>query len=77
MVYIRAEVLGPIVMAWGSFVPFQSTYYLNGHSFIEHQHEAANVDFRKDESALSQLETWRRCKLRRLLKDANKTKNRA
>src|SRR5215831_21084043 len=35
----------------GSFVPFQTTYYLNGHSFIEHQLKAANVDFRKHDNA--------------------------
>ena len=33
--YIRDEVLGPIVMRVATFFPFQATYYLNGHSFIE------------------------------------------
>jgi len=33
--YIRDEVLGPMVMRVGSFFPFQATYYLNGHSFME------------------------------------------
>jgi hypothetical protein len=32
--YIRDEVLGPIVMCVGSFFPFKTTYYLNGHSFV-------------------------------------------
>src|SRR5262252_3660806 len=49
--YVRDEVLGPIVILVGSFVPFQATYYLNGHSFIEHQLKAANVDFRKHDNA--------------------------
>jgi hypothetical protein len=49
--YIHDQVLGPIVMRVGSFVPFQTTYYLNGHSFIEHQLKAANVDFRKHDNA--------------------------
>src|SRR5262244_1526142 len=49
--YIHDQVLGPIVMRVGSFVPFQATYYLNGHSFIEHQLKAANVDFRKHDNA--------------------------
>jgi len=31
--YVRDEVLGPIVILVGSFLPFQATYYLNGHSF--------------------------------------------
>ena len=35
--YIRDEVLGPMVMRVGSFFPFQTTYYLNGHSFIEQE----------------------------------------
>jgi hypothetical protein len=33
--YIRDETLGPMVMRVASFLPFQTTYYLNGHSFIE------------------------------------------
>ena len=45
--YIRDEVLGPIVMCAGSFFPFKTTYYLNGHSFIEHQLNRANIGFRK------------------------------
>src|SRR6201984_3700492 len=32
--YIRDETLGPMVMRVASFFPFQTTYYLNGHSFI-------------------------------------------
>ena len=35
--YIRDEVLGPLVMRVASFFPFQTTYYLNGHSFIEQE----------------------------------------
>jgi hypothetical protein len=49
--YIRDEVLGPIVMCVGSFFPFKTTYYLNGHSFIEHQLNHANVGFRKNDNA--------------------------
>ena len=32
--YIRDEVLGPLIVSVGSFLPFQTTYYLNGHHFI-------------------------------------------
>ena len=32
--YIRDEVLGPMAMCVGSFLPFQTTYYINGHHFI-------------------------------------------
>ena len=35
--YIRDEVLGPMVLRAASFFPFQTTYYLNGHSFIEQE----------------------------------------
>jgi hypothetical protein len=36
--YIRDETLGPMVIRIASFLPFQATYYLNGHSFIESTH---------------------------------------
>ena len=35
--YIRDEVLGPMVLLVASFFPFQTAYYLNGHSFIEQE----------------------------------------
>jgi hypothetical protein len=35
--YLRDETLGPMVMRVASFFPFQTTYYLNGHSFIEQE----------------------------------------
>src|SRR5256886_8082101 len=49
--YIYDEVLGPIVMRVGSFLPFQATYYLNGHSFIEQELKKAQVAFRKNDNA--------------------------
>jgi hypothetical protein len=49
--YIRDEVLGPMVMRVGSFFPFQTTYYLNGHSFIEQELIRAQVGFRKNDNA--------------------------
>ena len=48
--YIYDEVLGPMVMRVGSFLPFQATYYLNGHSFIEQELKKAQVAFRKTAS---------------------------
>ena len=45
--YIRDEVLGPFVMRVATFFPFQTTYYLNGHSFIEQELNRAQVGFRK------------------------------
>jgi hypothetical protein len=44
--YIRDEVLGPMVMRVATFFPFQTTYYLNGHSFIEQELNRAKVGFR-------------------------------
>jgi len=49
--YIRDEVLGPIVMRVGSFFPFQTSYYLNGHSFIEQELKRAQIGFRKADNA--------------------------
>src|SRR6195256_3233553 len=49
--YIRDEVLGPIVMRVATFFPFQATYYLNGHSFIEQELNRAKSGFRKSDNA--------------------------
>jgi hypothetical protein len=49
--YIRDEVLGPIVMRVASFFPFQATYYLNGHSFIEQELNRRQIGFRKNDNA--------------------------
>src|ERR1700758_4139164 len=49
--YIRDEVLGPIVMRVASFFPFQTSYYLNGHSFIEQELKRAQISFRKTDNA--------------------------
>ncbi len=49
--YIRDEVLGPMSMCVGSFLPFSITYYLNGHHYIERQLLRQKVMFRKDDNA--------------------------
>jgi hypothetical protein len=49
--YIRDEVLGPMAMRVGSFFPFQATYYLNGHHFIEQQLKGKKIGFRKNDNA--------------------------
>ena len=49
--YIRDEVLGPMVMRVATFFPFQTTYYLNGHNFIEQELNRAQVGFRKNDNA--------------------------
>lgn len=49
--YIRDEVLGPMAMCVGSFLPFSITYYLNGHHFVERELLGQGVGFRKDDNA--------------------------
>ena len=49
--YIRDQVLGPIVLCVGSFLPFSITYYLNGHHFIEQQLRNAGIRLCKDDNA--------------------------
>jgi len=38
-------------MRVATFLPFQTTYYLNGHSFIEQELNRAKIGFRKDDNA--------------------------
>jgi hypothetical protein len=40
-----------MVMRVASFLPFQTTYYLNGHSFIEQELNRARIGFRKNDNA--------------------------
>src|SRR5882762_7830211 len=47
--YLRDETLGPMVMRVASFFPFQATYYLNGHSFIEQELNRDKIGFRKND----------------------------
>ena len=49
--YIRDETLGPMVMRVASFFPFQATYYLNGHNFIEKELNREKIGFRKNDNA--------------------------
>ena len=49
--YVRDEALGPMVVRVASFLPFQTTYYLNGHSFIEQELKRAEIGFRKHDNA--------------------------
>src|SRR6516225_4851549 len=48
---VRDHVLGPMIVRVASFVPFHTTYYLNGHSFIAQELTRAGVRFRKDDNA--------------------------
>lgn len=54
--YIRDEILGPLSLCIGSFLPFQITYYLNGHHYIQRQLWRKGVGFRKDDNAFLAVE---------------------
>ena len=43
--------LGPMVMRVASFFPFQATYCLNGHSFMEQELNRKQIGFRKNDNA--------------------------
>src|SRR2546428_2377529 len=60
--YIRDEVLGPFVMCVGSFLPFQTTYYLNGHHIIAASSCAAAFASAPTITPFSGRPIWRRCK---------------
>jgi hypothetical protein len=49
--YIRDEILGPMVLCVGSFLPFQTRYWINGHHFIEGELRRQGIRFRKDDNA--------------------------
>jgi len=49
--YIRDEVLGPMAMCVGTYLPFLTTYYVNGHHYIENELRRAGVAYRKDDNA--------------------------
>jgi hypothetical protein len=49
--YVRDQVLGPMVIRVASFFPFQVTYYLNGHSYLEQEMNRRKIGFRKNDNA--------------------------
>ncbi len=49
--YIHDEVVGPMIFLVGTFFPFQATYWINGHSFMEQELKRLNVSFRKADNA--------------------------
>jgi hypothetical protein len=49
--YIRDEVLGPIILCVGSFLPFQTRYWINGHSFIAVELQRQGIAFHKNDNA--------------------------
>ena len=53
--YIRDEILGPMVIRVATFLPFQTTYYLNGHSFMEGELKRNKITYRKDDNAFTSV----------------------
>ena len=49
--YVRDEVRGPLVIRVASFFPFQASYYLHGHSFMERELNRRKIGFRKNDNA--------------------------
>jgi hypothetical protein len=49
--YLRDEVLGAFVMRVSSFLPFQTTYYLNAHNFIERELIRQGISYRMHDNA--------------------------
>ncbi|MGZ8868680.1 MAG: hypothetical protein ACXW2P_10080, partial [Thermoanaerobaculia bacterium] len=63
---IRDEVVGPMVMCVGTFLPFRISYWLNGHSFIERELLREDVRFRKDDMPSWLSPIPKRCRPRRI-----------
>ena len=49
--YLRDPQLGPMILRVASFLPFQATYWINGHHFLEAELNQAGIPFRKKDNA--------------------------
>ncbi len=49
--YIRDEKLGAMCIRVASFLPFQTTCYLNGHNYIERELLGLRISFRKNDNS--------------------------
>jgi hypothetical protein len=49
--YIRDEELGALALCVASFLPFHTTYYLNGHHFIERELQRRGGRYRKNDNS--------------------------
>lgn len=54
--YLRDEVMGPMIVRLGTFIPFEASYYLNGHSYIEQELRRKGAEFRKEDNAFLAVE---------------------
>jgi DNA-binding PadR family transcriptional regulator len=49
--YVRDEVLGPLAICVGTYLPFLIFYYVNGHHYIENELKREKVAYRKNDNA--------------------------
>lgn len=49
--YLRDPELGPMILRMGTFLPFEASYWVNGHSFMERQLQRQGVQFDKRDNA--------------------------
>jgi len=54
--YLRDEVLGAIILRMGTFIPFEASYWINGHSYIERELNRQGTVFRKNDNAVVWVE---------------------
>jgi hypothetical protein len=60
--YIFDPVIGPLALCVGTYLPFQTTYYLNGHNFMEIELRRQGWRFAKTTMLSSRPQIRRRCK---------------
>jgi len=54
--YLRDPQLGPMILRVASFLPFQTTYYINGHHFLESELTRTGIPFRKRDNAFLSID---------------------
>lgn len=54
--YLRDEILGPMIVRMGTFIPFEASYWINGHSYVEGRLQKAGLAYRKDDNAFLWVE---------------------
>lgn len=54
--YIRDEVLGPMCIRVGTYLPFQTTCFLNGHNHIEQELIRSGIKYRKNDNAFTSVQ---------------------
>jgi len=54
--YIHDEVVGPMLIRVASFLPFQTTSYLNGHNFIEQELSKIGIKYKRNDNAFVSVE---------------------